>query len=87
MDGRYDAFLCHAKTQLTHGRSTPELSNFRAPFRFTFCSVYDTSKSFNNYLAQQGLDTTLKRLKLKRKQKHSVVPHVSRHISEMTIYV
>ncbi|KIP04172.1 hypothetical protein PHLGIDRAFT_93808 [Phlebiopsis gigantea 11061_1 CR5-6] len=38
-------------------------------------SVYDNSRAFDRYLLNYGLDDALKRNKLKRKTKHTIVPH------------
>lgn len=40
-------------------------------------SVYDNSRAFDRYLLNYGLNDALKRNKLKRKTKHTIVPHVS----------
>ena len=40
------------------------------------CSAYDNSLPFEAFLTKNGLDPALKRNKLKRKLRHSIVPHV-----------
>jgi hypothetical protein len=39
-------------------------------------ALYDNSRPFMNFLKNQGLDSILRRTKLKLRERHTVVPHV-----------
>ena len=41
-----------------------------------FVALYDNSPAFEEYLTRQGLDEAATKAGLKRKKKHTVVPHV-----------
>ncbi|TFK38372.1 hypothetical protein BDQ12DRAFT_705388 [Crucibulum laeve] len=41
----------------------------------TLEAVYDNSKAFATFLKNQGLDTILRETKLKKRQRHTIVPH------------
>ena len=75
LDQRFDKFRFRTDfgKQLDAKKMQPDL--IPAWFKY-YVALYDNSAAFEEWLTKQGVDEAAKKAGLKRKKKHTIVPHV-----------